>query len=74
VHDGTGLAHDPLRLSVMIEAPVAAMQDILDRHPQVRALFDNGWLHLMALQGGQPVARYRPGGTWDSQTAALAAA
>jgi len=68
VHDGAGLAHDPLRLSVMIEAPVAAMTDILSRHPQVRALFDNGWLHLFALEGGKVVARYRPGLAWAADT------
>ncbi len=64
VHDGTGLAHDPLRLTVMIEAPQEAITDVLDRHPGVRALFDNGWLHLLALQDGQIHARYRPGLDW----------
>ncbi len=49
VHDGGRLVHEPLRLSVLIEAPRAAITDILERHPQVRALFDNGWLHLFAL-------------------------
>ncbi len=49
VHDGEGLAHEPLRLSVCIEAPREAMSDILKRHPQVRALFDNRWLHLFAM-------------------------
>jgi uncharacterized protein len=57
VHDGAALVHDPLRLSVMIEAPTEAMGDILARHPQVRALFDNGWLHLFALEGGRVAAR-----------------
>lgn len=68
VHDGARLAHDPLRLSVMIEAPTGAVTDILQRHPQVRALFDNGWLHLFALQGGKPVSRYRPGLNWQAET------
>jgi hypothetical protein len=61
VHDGTALAHEPLRLSVMIEAPREEMLRILDKHPAVRALFDNGWLHLFALEGGKVAARYRPG-------------
>jgi uncharacterized protein YbcC (UPF0753/DUF2309 family) len=64
VHDGAGLAHEPLRLSVLIEAPTAAMSDILARHPGVRDLFDNGWLHLLALEEGRIAARYRPGNTW----------
>jgi uncharacterized protein YbcC (UPF0753/DUF2309 family) len=36
VHDGEGFAHDPLRLSVCIEAPREAMTDILKRHDGVR--------------------------------------
>jgi hypothetical protein len=36
VHDGEGFAHDPLRLSVCIEAPSEAMTDILKRHDGVR--------------------------------------
>ncbi|MEQ9260843.1 MAG: DUF2309 domain-containing protein [Roseovarius sp.] len=74
VHDGEGLAHEPLRLSVMIEAPQEAMGEILEKHPQVKALFDNGWLHLFALKEGKPVARYRPGGKWaDTEDLGLAA-
>jgi uncharacterized protein YbcC (UPF0753/DUF2309 family) len=48
VHDGEGYAHDPLRLSVCIEAPKEAMTEILKRHDGVRELFDNRWLHLFA--------------------------
>ena len=49
VHDGEKLVHDPLRLSVCIEAPAEAMTAILKKHPQVRELFDNRWLHLFAI-------------------------
>jgi uncharacterized protein YbcC (UPF0753/DUF2309 family) len=73
VHDGESLAHEPLRLTVMIEAPREAMLDVLRRHPEVRALFDNGWLHLLALKDGRVDARYRPGLAWDSIVADLAA-
>ena len=65
VHDGEKLIHDPLRLTVFIEAPVGAISRILSRHDQVRELFDKGWLHLVALQRGQVAARYRPGLRWD---------
>ncbi|MEM7075409.1 MAG: DUF2309 domain-containing protein [Pseudomonadota bacterium] len=64
IHDGHALVHEPLRLSVMIEAPRAAILTILERHPDVQALFDNGWLHLFALKDGRPDARYLPGLTW----------
>lgn len=56
VHDGTDFQHDPLRLSVIVEAPREAMSDILDRHPQVRALFENGWLHLIAMDDAGKLA------------------
>lgn len=61
VHDGQERRHDPLRLSVLIEAPQEPMARILDRHPDLRALFDNGWVHLLALQDGRPVARWQKG-------------
>jgi uncharacterized protein YbcC (UPF0753/DUF2309 family) len=71
VHDGERLVHEPLRLSVMVEAPRAAIADVLARHAGVRALFDNGWLHLFVLEDGRIVDRYRPGVDWTA--AALAA-
>ncbi|WP_245947670.1 YbcC family protein [Jannaschia seohaensis] len=74
VHDGAGLVHDPLRLTVMIEAPREAISDVLERHPEVQALFDNGWLHLMVLEEGRVAARYRPGRIWEGQEMERAAA
>lgn len=68
VHDGNRLAHEPLRLSVLIEAPQSAMTAIPERHPQVLALFDNGRLHLFALAEGRIADRYRPGLTWQDDT------
>jgi uncharacterized protein YbcC (UPF0753/DUF2309 family) len=65
VHDGARPAHEALRLSVLVEAPEAAVTDILARHAGVRALFDNGWLHLILLQDGRPARRYRPGLAWE---------
>lgn len=67
VHDGEKLMHEPLRLSVMIEAPREAILDVLERHPGVRALFDNGWLHLFALKDGKVDGRYLPGLTWSEE-------
>ena len=46
------------------------MSDILARHPGVKALFDNGWLHLFALKDGRIAARYRPGLVWEAETKA----
>ncbi|THD83429.1 DUF2309 domain-containing protein [Aliigemmobacter aestuarii] len=66
VHDGEDLVHEPLRLSVMIEAPRDAILAVIARHQGLRALFDNGWLHLFALEEGRIAARYRPGLTWEA--------
>lgn len=65
VHDGTDFVHDPLRLTVVVEAPREAIIDILTRHTGVRALFDNHWLHLLVLNDqGQPEFRYDSGLSW----------
>jgi len=72
VHDGEHYVHDPLRLSVCIEAPREAMTDILKRHPGVRALFENRWLHLFALDDqGQMAWRYAGDLQWVSETGAM---
>ena len=73
VNDGVGFAHNPLRLSVCIEAPRSAISDILARHQQVRALFDNGWLHLLAMdEKGQLAWRYTGGLNWTPMGAETA--
>ena len=69
VHDGERLTHEPLRLSVLIEAPREAITGILERHPKVRALFDNRWLHLFALDDeGRMAWRYKSGSCWENST------
>ena len=71
VHDGERYIHDPLRLSVCIEAPREAMTEILKRHEGVRALFDNRWLHLFALDGsGRMAWRYAGDLEWIAMTMA----
>ncbi len=67
VHDGERLVHEPLRLSVCIEAPREAMAEVLRRHETVRALFDNGWLHLFALdEEGRMAWRYAGDLQWTA--------
>ncbi|OYY91391.1 MAG: hypothetical protein B7Y45_03705 [Sphingomonas sp. 28-66-16] len=74
VHDGAALAHEPLRLTVCVEAPCAAIGDILRRHDHVRALFDNRWLHLLVLDdAGQVAWRYAGNGEWEAAAGSLAA-
>jgi hypothetical protein len=50
------------------------MTDILRRHEGVRALFDNRWLHLFALDGqGRMAWRYAGGLEWRAEPGAAAA-
>ena len=49
LHDGEKWMHEPLRLSVYIEAPKKAIDDIIERHEAVRQLVNNGWLHLFQI-------------------------
>ncbi|MFC3204940.1 YbcC family protein [Aquamicrobium soli] len=65
VHDGENFVHEPLRMSVVIEAPCEAITKVLARHPDVRQLFDNRWLHLFALDDtGRLAWRYAGRGGW----------
>jgi uncharacterized protein YbcC (UPF0753/DUF2309 family) len=57
VHDGEKLVHEPVRLSVFIEAPVEAMNRVLEKHASVRELLDNGWLDLFAIDETGAVSR-----------------
>lgn len=66
VHDGDKLVHEPKRLSVVIEAPRDAITGVLDCHPSLSRLFDNGWLTLLAWDpDAMAISRYRPGGGWE---------
>lgn len=66
VHDGENYQHEPLRLNVIIEAPIEAMNNILEKHPSVKDLCDNGWLYLMALDSDGKVShRYTGNLNWE---------
>jgi len=66
VHDGERLVHSPLRLSVAIEAPIEAINDIIERHETVRALVDNGWLYLLHIDDDGNIDRRWAGGlSWE---------
>jgi uncharacterized protein YbcC (UPF0753/DUF2309 family) len=66
LHDGERSVHDPLRLSVLIEAPQNAITAVLDRNDDLRALFDHGWMHLFTLKDGRIGARYKAGKGWTA--------
>ncbi|MBU2862067.1 DUF2309 domain-containing protein, partial [Acidithiobacillus ferrooxidans] len=57
LHDGNRWIHEPVRLNVLIEAPQAEIDSIISRHVLVRALVDNGWLHLFQIDDDGNVSR-----------------
>jgi len=62
LHNGHHWVHDPLRLSVFIEAPASAIASVIARHETVRQLIDNEWLFLYRLDTGTAsVSRYKEG-------------
>jgi uncharacterized protein YbcC (UPF0753/DUF2309 family) len=66
VHDGEKYQHEPVKLSVIIEAPIEAMNEILQKHCSVKNLFDNHWIYLMAMdESGRVSHRYRGDLEWD---------
>ncbi len=46
LHDGARWIHEPLRLTVVIEAPQQAIDAVVVQHATVARLVENGWLHL----------------------------
>jgi uncharacterized protein YbcC (UPF0753/DUF2309 family) len=46
LHDGDRWMHEPLRLTVIIDAPIERIEGVIGKHAIVRDLVDNSWLHL----------------------------
>jgi uncharacterized protein len=61
IHNGERFMHEPRRLTVYLEAPRERIMGVLDNHPEVRQLFDNTWIHLVALESAAAF-RYSPTG------------
>ncbi|BDC49878.1 UPF0753 protein [Bryobacterales bacterium F-183] len=60
LHDGTKWVHEPVRLQVLVDAPRERIESVLAASPNVRALFENDWIHLMVIEG-QTISSYRGG-------------
>ncbi|KZY04067.1 MULTISPECIES: YbcC family protein [unclassified Sulfitobacter] len=73
VHDGETPRHVPSRLVVAVEATEEMISRVLGRRPEVRALFDNGWLTLLALKSDGAAARRYEDGGWVARAAGDAA-
>ena len=64
--------HQPLRLSVVIHAPVMRVTDILERNDRVTELLDNGWLDLAVIDPERDDAcfEYQGGLEWEPRRSA----
>jgi uncharacterized protein len=51
VHDGREFRHEPLRLSVIVDASREDLEKLIRKHPGVRQLLTNGWVSLLAWEG-----------------------
>ena len=60
LHDGERWVHEPLRLTVIIDAPRAAIDRIVQKHEVLQQLLNNGWLHLWRF-GPAELERYAAG-------------
>lgn len=60
--------HQPLRLSVMIQAPLSTVSEILLRNDHLRRLLDHEWIYLMVMDPIQKneIFRYRKALQWTS--------
>ncbi|MGC4076058.1 MAG: DUF2309 domain-containing protein [Rubrivivax sp.] len=65
LHDGRRWVHEPLRLTVIVDAPAAAIERVLAAHTAVRQLVEHGWLHLWRFAGDAGFERYGDG-CWES--------
>ena len=65
VHDGEKLVHLPLRLNVILEAPTAAIDKILEKHQDVRHLVEKEWLFLHSMEEeGLKLQQRQSDGNW----------
>ena len=71
LHSGERWMHTPLRLSVFIEAPRAAIEGVLKAHVQVRQLADNELLHLFQIDPVNGTAHRYMCGQWTQACRAI---
>ncbi|MEO6958305.1 MAG: DUF2309 domain-containing protein, partial [Antricoccus sp.] len=71
---GDQLIHEPMRLAVVVQAPLDLIARIVNGNAVLRTLFDNGWITLTGrATAEEPWSRYGPDG-WSVQIDTAAAA
>ncbi len=62
--------HQPLRLSVLIHAPLSRVSEIISRNENLKTLLDNEWIYLMVQDPKQDdtIKRYQKNIEWISSS------
>lgn len=62
-----GMYHQPLRLTVIIQAPISRVSDICARNGHLKDLLDNQWIYLMVMDPNQKnsVFEYKKSLQWE---------
>ena len=68
VSNGRELVHEPLRLTVVIEAGRPAVARVIAKHRMVADLLENGWLTLLVREGDE-FHRWTADGQWVAEPA-----
>jgi uncharacterized protein len=70
LHDGKRWVHEPLRMTVCIEAPCEAIDAVIEKHAAVRELVANAWLHLFQIAPDGGLHQWRAARQWLPFTSA----
>ncbi|WP_339903333.1 DUF2309 domain-containing protein [uncultured Cyclobacterium sp.] len=59
--------HQPLRLTVTIQAPINRVADILRRNSHLKSLLDNEWIYLLVMDPNKnnKITKYKKGLLWE---------
>ena len=59
--------HQPLRLSVIIQAPIENLENILEKNENLRSLIENEWIYLLVMdpEDDNRIKKYTAEGIWE---------
>ncbi|MHB1891344.1 MAG: putative inorganic carbon transporter subunit DabA, partial [Acidimicrobiales bacterium] len=67
--DGDRAYHEPMRLLVVVQAPLTLLDAVVARNPVLRELFEGQWVYLAAREDESDRWKIRqPDGTWECWT------
>lgn len=53
LHNGEKWIHEPVRMTVVIDAPTTTIEHVIYKHDVVWQLVEHGWLHLWCYEGDE---------------------